>query len=46
MGLAVVLIGFIWGVQTGNLKFELAYLIAGLLLFSAGQLCLKATNKK
>lgn len=43
--MSVVLIGFLWGVQSGNLKFELAYLIAGLLLFSAGQLLLKGAKR-
>jgi hypothetical protein len=29
------------GLTYGDLKPELAYLLAGLLLFSAGQLCLR-----
>lgn len=29
------------GLSTDNLKPELAYLLIGLLLFSAGQLCLR-----
>ena len=29
------------GLATDNLKPELAYLLAGLILFSAGQLCLR-----
>jgi hypothetical protein len=29
------------GLSANNLKAELAYLLAGLLLFSAGQLCLR-----
>ncbi len=38
LGLCVVATGLLIGVAYQSLKAELAYLLAGLLLFSAGQL--------
>lgn len=38
LGLCVVGVGLVIGLSYDSLKAELAYLIAGLLLFSAGQL--------
>lgn len=37
-GICVVGIGLLIGLSYNNLKAELAYLVAGLLLFSAGRL--------
>lgn len=39
-GICVVGIGLLIGLPSHNLRVELAYLIAGLLLFSAGRLIL------
>jgi hypothetical protein len=41
LGICVVGVGALIGITTGNLKPELAYFLSGLLLFSAGQLCLR-----
>jgi len=38
LGICVVGVGLMVGVMYNNLKVELAYLLAGLLLFSAGRL--------
>ena len=38
LGICVVGVGLIIGLSYNSLKAELAYLLAGLLLFSAGQL--------
>ena len=38
LGICVVGVGLITGIIYNNLKVELAYMIAGLLLFFAGQL--------
>lgn len=38
LGICVVGVGLLVGLSHNNLKVELAYLVAGLLLFSAGQL--------
>jgi hypothetical protein len=43
LGICVVGVGLLIGIQYDSLKAELAYLLAGLLLFSAGQLL---TRKK
>jgi hypothetical protein len=42
-GICVVGVGLLIGIQYDSLKAELAYLLAGLLLFSAGNLI---TRKK
>lgn len=41
LGICVVGVGLLVGLNYGSLKSELAYLLSGLLLFSAGQLCLR-----
>ena len=41
LGICVVGVGLMVGLMADSLKAELAYLLAGLLLFSAGQLCLR-----
>lgn len=38
LGICVVGVGLLVGLSYDNLKVELAYLLAGLLLFSAGRL--------
>jgi hypothetical protein len=43
LGICVVGVGLLIGIQYDSLKAELAYLLSGLLLFSAGQLL---TRKK
>lgn len=43
LGICVVGIGLLTGVAYNNLKVEVAYLVAGLLLFFAGQMI---TRKK
>jgi hypothetical protein len=40
-GICVVGVGLLIGISYDSLKAELAYLLAGLLLFSAGQLISK-----
>lgn len=41
LGICVVGVGLIIGLSYHSLKAELAYLVAGLLLFSAGQLLVR-----
>ena len=40
-GICVVAVGLLIGIQYESLKAELAYLLSGLLIFSAGQLLAK-----
>jgi hypothetical protein len=41
LGICVVGVGLMIGLSYDSLKSELVYLLAGVLLFSVGQLCLR-----